>query len=536
MAAGCAQNFWYWLVILATCCISNCNGELERFLSENRALSLEIISSTISTPYVDTDEQEIAFSVTFRVDREGHYTFVHGNSCNTGKPPAGIPVSGTVSGNEERTSEIKVSIADIAGYGRSLELCASDVGNYQRASRTLALQPALDYLAQLNEATGQGLLLNSAIAGEFAVFQKEWTAGNPDRGEPTTSAAGVHTPLQFAAFVDPNDNYRIKFFVVDRMNHRVLIFHQRPKPWGEAAVVVIGQPDFSSNSPNGGGAVNAAGLNFPASVAVSAQGQLFVSDTTNNRVLIFNSIPKNHGQPADYAIGQPDLDSNLINHGGLAWPQRLFAPLMVSIYHGKLFIVDHDNNRVLVFNSLPSSTAPYANFAIGQPNMNTVSFGVNYTLSDSYLRQPISIAFGGERLYLSDYGNHRVLVFNSIPAVDNTKPSYVIGQNDSAGFNPNCGLITPSQNCLRHPAGLSVVANKLAIADYGNKRVLIFSLPVTNNFPPAAQVLGQPDFISHTPATSQTGLRFPCYVLFDNGYLWIIDQGNHRLAVRQLPQ
>ncbi|MCX7633622.1 MAG: hypothetical protein N2Z22_09860, partial [Turneriella sp.] len=146
--------------------------------------------------------------------------------------------------------------------------------------------------------------------------------------------------------------------------------------------------------------------------------------------MIFKSIPKANGQPADFAIGQPDLSSDTANNSLLAGSQKLSWPTGISIYHARLFVADSANNRVLVFNTVPTGMAPHADFPIGQPDFDTTSPGTDYLSNFSYLKFPCFVAFDDNRLYLSDHNNHRVLVFNSIPTAPNAKPSLVIGQPD----------------------------------------------------------------------------------------------------------
>jgi len=47
-------------------------------------------------------------------------------------------------------------------------------------------------------------------------------------------------------------------------------------------------------------------LNHPMGVATDGV-RLFVADTCNNRVLIWNSIPTTNYAPADVVVGQPDF-------------------------------------------------------------------------------------------------------------------------------------------------------------------------------------------------------------------------------------
>ncbi|MCX7632481.1 MAG: hypothetical protein N2Z22_04015, partial [Turneriella sp.] len=125
--------------------------------------------------------------------------------------------------------------------------------------------------------------------------------------------------------------------------------------------------------------------------------------------------------------------------------------------------------------------------------------------------------------------------FNSIPTAPNAKPNHVIGQMSNLTNAFNCFSAMPSQHCLAYPAGLSIRAGRLAVADYANHRVLIFALPIAFSYPAATHVLGQPNFSSATPSTSQTGLYHPAAVFLDKSHIWISDSDNNRLVVWQLP-
>ena len=58
--------------------------------------------------------------------------------------------------------------------------------------------------------------------------------------------------------------------------------------------------------------------------------KLFIADTRNNRVLIYNSIPTENNASADVVIGQPDMVSNSANQGGDVEP-TLYIGLNVFI-------------------------------------------------------------------------------------------------------------------------------------------------------------------------------------------------------------
>ena len=73
---------------------------------------------------------------------------------------------------------------------------------------------------------------------------------------------------------------------------------------GQNALMVIGQPDFTSSAP----AFQPRPLQTPKDVAVDlAHGKLYVVDSANHRVLRF-TYPVTSNQPAaELVFGQPDF-------------------------------------------------------------------------------------------------------------------------------------------------------------------------------------------------------------------------------------
>ena len=84
-------------------------------------------------------------------------------------------------------------------------------------------------------------------------------------------------------------------------------------------------------------------MNWPQSVFIQG-GKLYVADQGSNRILVWKSIPTLSGQPADYAIGQPDLTSGgtVLNANGFAMVTELWTDGI------KLFSTSPYFNRVLV--------------------------------------------------------------------------------------------------------------------------------------------------------------------------------------------
>src|SRR3989344_5722848 len=81
------------------------------------------------------------------------------------------------------------------------------------------------------------------------------------------------------------DSTNNRLFVGDTENNRVLVFDVASITNGEVAVNVLGQSDFVSNNS----ATTQSGFNSPYDVHYeSANNRLWVSDKSNHRVLIFN--------------------------------------------------------------------------------------------------------------------------------------------------------------------------------------------------------------------------------------------------------
>jgi len=112
---------------------------------------------------------------------------------------------------------------------------------------------------------------------------------------------------------------------------------------------VLGQAgDFTSRIPNKGG-VSAKSLFFPADVTVDTSGNLYVADMGNHRVLKFNN-PLKEDDVSDQVFGQQtDFTTRVENKGGLG-PESLSHPSGVSCdERGNLYISDTHNNRILIF-------------------------------------------------------------------------------------------------------------------------------------------------------------------------------------------
>lgn len=403
-------------------------------------------------------------------------------------------------------------------------------------------------------------------AARLVLGQETFTQQSPESSQ---TVLGAVSGLAYA-----ND----MLFVVDAnrvqaspQNHRVVIFRnlsgQVPGPADEPiendrcplctglADVVIGQPDFSKSNT----ALSDTGMRTPTAVASDGR-VLAVADTDNNRILIWNSIPSSNGQPADLVVGQPDFNTGELNFGGMGnmpSARGLRGPQGVWIHGGKLYVADTQNHRVLIWNSIPTSNGQPADVVLGQPDFSTfVQTDLSQTTVDARptnMLNPVSVTSDGTRLYVTDLGHNRVLVWNSIPASNQAPADFVLGQPDVAGHasaNNVQALCQPigqdSSGDNVFPARCSATLDfprfalsdgkRLFVADGGNDRVLVWNTIPVRSGQPADVVLGQitdrlvldSELLRLSAADS---VRTPMALAWDGANLYVSDPFNRRVLV-----
>jgi uncharacterized protein (TIGR03437 family) len=324
----------------------------------------------------------------------------------------------------------------------------------------------------------------------------------------------------------------------------------------QGANLVLGQPDFTSVNF----ATTAGGMRSPTAVATDGRN-LAVADTANNRVLLWREIPTVIGQPADIVIGQKDfvtVQQVVVNQTSLRAPQGVW------IQNGMLFVADTQNNRVMIWNTLPTKNNQPADIVLGQPNFTT---SPNLDLTKSSLTaaantmlNPVSVSSDGTRLFVTDLGFNRVLIWNAIPTKTQQAADLEVGQKDmttsiandntdlciSVGHDASNNPVFPSMcgNTLSFPRFALSDGTRLYIADGGNDRVLIFNQLPTKNGAHADVILGQPDEYNDIQVTS-TNLTFqpnlkesssdvtpsPTGLAWDGTNLYVTDSLNYRVLV-----
>lgn len=229
------------------------------------------------------------------------------------------------------------------------------------------------------------LTLNSLPSREFG--QPTLINPNPNSASPNL-VVGQELYSPSAIAFGPTINATLGVYVADTGNNRVLGWSNANavgQTLGQSSMadMVLGQQpsaaggfDFTATLPwsPGSGSGNNIGLFSPTGVAVDAAGNVYVSDSGNNRILRFATPYKQ--QPGnlivDLVIGQKSFTSGNSANQGQSAPSSTSLNLAIQNQSGSLFpaglaidnqgnlwAADPGNQRVLMF--------PAANLPRGQP-------------------------------------------------------------------------------------------------------------------------------------------------------------------------
>jgi sugar lactone lactonase YvrE len=300
-----------------------------------------------------------------------------------------------------------------------------------------------------------------------------------------------------AVIVDSNGS----LWVADSNNNRVLRFdNAATKSSGANADGVLGQADFTSAN----GTVAENRMTYPAGLAIDASGTLWVSDTSNHRVLRFNNAAsKANGADADAVLGQTDLTSNA---SGLSQSQFYLPKGLAIQSDGTLWVADFSNHRVLRFDNAASK----ANGADADAVLGQTDFTTKTTAANEYkMFSPNGLALDENgTLWVAASDHNRVLRFdNAASKANGAAANRVFGQSSFAGIS--AGL---AQDRLDYPTGVALDgAGALWVADAKNNRVLRFSSLVAQTISFGAladKTYGDPAFSVSATATSGLPVTF----------------------------
>lgn len=267
-----------------------------------------------------------------------------------------------------------------------------------------------------------------------------------------------------------------RLFVADAWHHRILVWDRVPDVSDAPPDWCLGQSALGDVERNRGGSVGPDTLSWPYGLAVIA-GRLHVADTGNRRVLIWDGVPERDA-PADIVLGQPTMTSGEENRGVGVGAASFRWPHAIAGDERMLFVADAGDHRVLGWRGRPAEDG-LADLVLGQPDFRTAAELPHRPQGRSRLRFPYCLSQGetdaGDTvLAVADTANNRVLLWPlPIEAACFAEAAAVIGQFDfdSSGENHWKAVAADS---LCWPYGVCLHRGRLAIADSGNNRVMIW--------------------------------------------------------------
>ena len=270
---------------------------------------------------------------------------------------------------------------------------------------------------------------------------------------------------------------------------------------------VAGTGAFGSSGD--GGPATAAQLDNPRGVALDSAGNLYIADSTNNRIRRVDAS----GNISTFA---GTGSSGFSGDGGPAAAAQIFAPGGVALDSaGNLYIGGSSNHRVRRVNPLGVISTVAGTGSTGFS-------GDGGPAAAAQFRFPIGVAVdgNGRNLYIADNQNHR------IRRVDASGNISTVAGTGTAGFGGDGGQATAAM--LDDPVDVALDgAGNLYIADQSNHRIR--RVDASGNISTVAGT-GTAGFGGDGGAATAAMLDDPLGVALDGaGNLYIADRDNHRI-------
>ncbi len=240
------------------------------------------------------------------------------------------------------------------------------------------------------------------------------------------SASKMNGPIGLA--FDPNAD---RLFVSEENTARVKVFDVAEITNGEDAINVLGQVDFTGSSFD----TSTSTFNGPYGMDYDADRDfLFVADRYNERVLVFDVVDITNGEEAINVIGQEvfnDYDGCPTNETRLCSPRDVEFDSVSN----RLFVADSGEDRVLVFDVAEITNGEAAVNVIGKTSFADYSYvNTDENIDDPW---GIAFDETSQRLFVAEGYNSRVKVFDVATSTitDGMTPSNVLGQSTFTGFS-----------------------------------------------------------------------------------------------------
>jgi Concanavalin A-like lectin/glucanases superfamily/FG-GAP-like repeat/HYDIN/CFA65/VesB-like, Ig-like domain/Abnormal spindle-like microcephaly-assoc'd, ASPM-SPD-2-Hydin/FIMAH domain/NHL repeat len=275
---------------------------------------------------------------------------------------------------------------------------------------------------------------------------------------------------------------------------------------GQLTVVAgNGTPGYSGD----GGPATSASLRGPSGVAVDSVGNLYISDTSNQRIRRVDTSGNISTVAGNGTYGYG-------GDGGVATDASLRDPFGVAVdITGNVYIADTDNERIRKVDTAGKISTVAGNGSVGFNGDGGLATNAN-------LHSPLGVAMDAAgNLYIADTGNGSIRKVSA-----NGNISTVAGISGTGGFSGDGGPATSAM--LGIPSGIGVDSDgNLYIADSNNGRIRKVDTSGT-----IATVAGDGigGFVGDGGPATIASLMYPRGVALDSARnLYIADTNNNRI-------
>jgi sugar lactone lactonase YvrE len=306
-----------------------------------------------------------------------------------------------------------------------------------------------------------------------------------------------------------------------------------PITTGKAASLVLCSTSFGPLVVNPGN----SGKCSPTGVAVDSSGQVAVAD--GSRILLYQTPPIVNGQFADKVLGQTDFSSNACNRGSSIGQNTLCTVSSLAFdSNGNLYVADSGNNRVLIYQKGSGFiNGQNAAMVLGQTNFTSSVVGLTQSQVNTVVAVTVD---NSGNVAVVDRINRRILTYDnplgSLPSIT-ISATHVVGQ---ANFTSNIegegtsNMAFPSGVAIKSSASAPGLILFITEGNLNGSRILEYTWPIATNGPAAMVVLGQPDFLTRFRSMATTnsfeiaggagGIAFT-----STGGVWLADTGHNRI-------
>lgn len=145
-------------------------------------------------------------------------------------------------------------------------------------------------------------------------------------------------------------------------------------------------------------------------VALAPDGTLIASSANDSAVVQWTGGPATDNAAVDLRVGQANrFVAGKNAHNNTTSQTSLHSPRGVWTDGTRLAVVDKQNDRVVVWTTMPSSDTDPPDYVLGQ----TTWTGNSQATAINRLNDPYDVTSDGIDLYVSDNGNNRIMVWRN---------------------------------------------------------------------------------------------------------------------------